>query len=226
MKNAVRNLKFSAISLAFLLALGACGGTPYENAQQEHERQDAELANMVENQLPPDPQNPFRAAQTLAEDSMGAAIGPNLDQTWVRMMVEHQEGAVRFADIVLRTKPPATIARSAEMIKRDAHARVAVLNSRREASLLTDGGAGDAFAPAISETFGRLTQSAGETVGHTWALKMIAYDRGGVALAGIEATRGRDQRIRALAKELAASLADEAEALDRIARTKTASSGR
>lgn len=217
-------MQCSAFPLALLLAISGCGDTNQESAQQEHERRDAELANLVESQVQADPQNPFQAAQTLTEDSIGAAIGPNLDQTWIRMMVEHQEGAVRFADIALRTKPPVAIAQSAKRVRQDARVRIVVLNARRKASLLTDRRAGDAFAPAISETFGNLIQAEGETIGHTWVLKMSVYDRGGVALTGVEVTRGRDPQIKALAKEVASSLADEAEQLDQIARSKATSS--
>ena len=225
-KQATRKFWPSAISLALLLAMSGCGDANYESAQQEHERRDTELANLIENDVEADPQNPFQAAQTLTEDSMDAALGPNLDQTWVRMMVEHQEGAVRLADIVLRTKPPLAIAETAKKIRQDAHARIVALNARLESSLLTDEDAGDAFAPAISETFSNLVQAKGETIGHTWILKMSTYDRGGVALAGVEVTRGKDRQIKALAKEVASSLADEAEQLDQIARVKAISSNR
>ena len=225
-KQATRKFRRGASPLVLLLAISGCGDPNRESAQQEHERRDAELANLVESQAQADPQNPFQAAQTLAEDSMDAALGPNLDQTWVKMMVEHQEGAVRFADIVLRTNPPLAIAETAKKIRQDAHARIVALNARLESSLQTEEDAGDAFAPAISETFSNLVQARGETIGHSWVLKMSVYDRGGVALAGVEVTHGKDPRIKALAKEVASSLADEAEQLDQIARFKATSSNR
>jgi uncharacterized protein (DUF305 family) len=201
-----------------LLALAAaCGRSPQMNAEQEHAQQHAELGNSIANDLGSNPQNPFQAAQTLAEDSIGAAAGRNLDQTWLRMMIEHQEGAARFSDIVLRSRPSPPVRAAAEKIKQDAHRRIAALEELREVSLRGGMPGADAFGGTISDTFGRMTQVQGASVSQTWALKMAAYNRGAVTMAGVEATRGEDDRIRSLAKELASTLANEADQLERLA---------
>ena len=210
---------------ALCLLLAACGPSTKLSAEEEHERQDAELARSVANDLGSDPQNPFRDAQTLAEDSIGAAMGSNLDQTWIRKMVEHQEGASRLADIVLQARPSTPFRQAAEATKRNSQTRLAQLALLRRRSLRTDTASSDAFGGAVSDMFAAMTLVQGAPVERTWAGKMAAYDRGAVTLAGIEATRGRDERVKRLAREIASVLANEADAFDRLARTQGRAGG-
>lgn len=212
----------SAIHLlgALCLLLGACGSPAKMSAEEEHKKQDAELARSIAGDFGSDPQNPFRNAQTLAEDSIGAAIGADVDQTWIRKMVEHQEGASRFADLVLQARPSNPVRQAAEALKRDSEGRLLRLAPLRQRSLRTDFASSDVFGRAVSDMFAAMTQVQGATVEQTWAGKMAAYDRGAVTLAGIEATRGRDERVTRLAREIASALANEADAFDRLAQTQ------
>jgi len=207
---------------ALCLLLAACGPSTKLSAEEEHERQDAELARSVANDLGSDPQNPFRDAQTLAEDSIGAAIGADVDQTWIRKMVEHQEGASRFADLVLQTGPSSPARQAAEALKRDSQARLLRLAPLRRRSVQSDVASSDVFGRGVSDMFAAMTQVQGATVELTWLRKMAAYDRGAVKLAGIEATRGGDERVKRLAREIASALANEADAFDRLAQTQGA----
>lgn len=213
--NKARSLLMAVLASALLVA---CDRSPQLNAEQEHAQQHAELENTIADDLGSNPQNPFLAAQTLAEDSIGAAVGRNLDQTWLRIMVEHQEGAVRFSDIVLRSRPSPPVRAAAEEIRKQAHDRIAALEELREVSLRGSMSGADAFGGTISDTFGRMTQVQGASVSQTWALKMAAYNRGAVTMAGVEATRGEDDRVRSLARELASALANEADQLERLAK--------
>lgn len=201
------------------LAAAACGRPSQPSEEELHRQRDAELANSVASDLGSDPQNPFQSAQTLAEDSMGAAVGRTLDQTWIRMMIEHQEGASRFADIMLRSHTTEPVRSAAERVKQESHERIAALKQLREASLSTDTSTADPFGGVISDTFARMTYVQGTSVAQTWALKMAAYDRGAVTLAGIEATKGQDARVRNLARKLASALANEADQLEALNRT-------
>ena len=147
---------------------------------------------------------------------MGAAVGRTLDQTWIRMMIEHQEGASRFADIMLRSHTTEPVRSAAERVKQESHERIAALKQLREASLSTDTSTADPFGGVVSDTFARMTHVQGTSVAQTWALKMAAYDRGAVTLAGIEATKGQDARVRNLARKLASALANEADQLEAL----------
>jgi uncharacterized protein (DUF305 family) len=206
--------KISIILVGLLLA--ACGQDSQQSEEQAHRQRDAELAQSLANEATADPTNPFGPAQTLAEDSIGAAVGADIDQTWVQKMIEHQEGSARFAAILLKAKPSIPAERAAQRVAQDAHARVKELKALRSGSLRTNQDSADVFGGATSDIFARMTQVQAPTVEQTWARKMVEYDRGAVALAGIEATRGKDARIRSFARELASSLANEAETLERL----------
>lgn len=205
--------------LLFALLIAACDRSPGLNAEEEHQRRDAELLNSIADAVDIDPQNPFRAAQSLAEDSMGAAIGRNIDQTWVRMMIEHQEGTARFADLMLKSQPSTRVRTAAEKMRNDAHARVMALEALREKSFRTDSTSTYVFAGLLPETFSRMTQVQGTNVSQTWALKVAAYNRGAVSIAGMEATHGQNARVRQLARRFALVLANEADQLDELATT-------
>lgn len=214
-----KRFRRGSIVAAAALALASCGRGSPEAAEASHEERDAALAASLANESSADPQNPFKSAQTLAEDSMGAAVGSNLDQTWVRMMIEHQEGAARFSDILLRTNPPVAVRAMAERMKHDAHKRISALEQVREASLHPDASTLDAFGRTVPETFSRMTQLQGANLSQTWALKVASYNRGAVSLSGIEITRGKDERVRSLARQLAWALANEEDQLEHLAAT-------
>ena len=135
-------------------------------------------------------------------------------------MIEHQEGSARFADIMIANAPAEAPKRAAEKVRQDAHTRIAQLKEVREGSLRSDPGSAEPFGKVVSETFGAMTRVEGATVTQTWALKMAAYDRGAVRIAGVVATRGQDPRIRELTREIASGLAHEADALERIAQSE------
>ena len=202
------------------LLITACGPSTKLSAEDEHKRQDAALLRSVADEAGSDPHNPFRGAQTLAEDSILAAVGSNIDQTWVRRMVEHQEGASRFADIVLQARPSAPVREAAEALKRNSETRLVQLGQLRRRSLRTDPASTEPFASAVSDMFAAMTKEQGATVEQAWLLKMAVYDRGAVTLAGIEATRGQDERAKSLARQIASALANEADALEALARAQ------
>ena len=213
---------YSVAVIAGIVAylLSACGSSSSMSPEEEHRRQDAALAQGVVDDVSVEPENPFRDAQSLAEDSMGAAATADIDQSWLRMMVEHQEGSARIAEILLRSRPSPAGKKMAEAVRQNSHTRVGLLQRFREPSVTAPRRSKDVFGPVISNTFAEMTKARGATVDETWALKMAAYNRGAIKLAGIEVTRGGDERIKGLARELASALAYEADEFDRLARTR------
>ena len=211
-----RNIRLSIAAVGTLVLLASCDARSPESAERAHQERDAQLAETLRNEATNDPQNPFAAAQMLTEDSMQAATAGTIDQTWLEIMIEHQEGAARFADIVLRSGSSGGVSNEAAKISKESHGRIEKLKGLRKSSLGGDGDSGDALRPAISSTFQNMATAIGASPAETWALKMIAYDRGAVSLAGIEATRGKDERVRQIAREMALELANEADRLERM----------
>ena len=216
----VWRIKMVAGGAAFLgaLWLPACGTESSVSEEQRHQERDAELARTLGNAAGEDALNPFAAAQTLAEDSIGAAVASTVDQTWVRKMIEHQEGAARMAQILLNLNPTPEVRRAAERVQQDAHARVETLTKLRESSIGSDAKSAEIFHPNTSEMFTNMTKVQASSVERLWALKMLDYNRGGVNLAGLEVSRGSDDRIRTAARELASALAHEADTLQQLAK--------
>lgn len=213
-------LRQTFTALGTLLAVGAlqsCGSDSAVSEEKAHQERDAELAQRLANTTDAT-SNPFAEAQTLAEDSIGAAIGSDLDQTWVRKMIEHQEGAARMAQLLLKLKARPEVVRVAERVSLDAHARVEALKQLRSRSVTSDSQSAQPFDNKTSDLFAKMTQADDSSVDTLWARKMVEYNRGGIAFAGVETSHGKDPRIRDYAREVASALMHEADALERLTR--------
>ena len=57
---------------------------------------------------------PFAAAEARMNDAMMSAMGANTDQTWVRKMIAHHQGALEMSQVVLRESQDAAIRRMAQ----------------------------------------------------------------------------------------------------------------
>ncbi len=57
---------------------------------------------------------PFAAAEARMKDAMMSAMGANTDQTWVRKMIAHHQGALDMSQVVLRESRDADIRRMAQ----------------------------------------------------------------------------------------------------------------
>lgn len=207
--------------MALAAALGglqSCSSKPADTEERAHQLQDAELAKSLGNEGA-DPLDPFAQAQMLAEDSMGATTGSSLDQTWIRKLIEHQEGTIRMATILLRAKATPEARRIAERVLQDARARVASLKGLRAKSGKADLASSRSLDDKSSPMFAKMSQIEPTSVEQLWARKMVEYNRGAIALAGVEAAGGQDQRVREYARELAAALSNEADNLQRLAST-------
>ena len=211
-------MTFAVATLLGALWLPGCGSASSVSEEQGHQERDAELARTLGKAAGEDAPNPFAAAQTLAEDSIGAAVASTVDQTWVRKMIEHQEGAARMAQILLNLNPTPEVRRAAERVQQDAHARVETLTKLRERSISSDTKSAGIFDHETPEMFANMTKVQASSAERVWVLKMIEYNRGGVKLAGLEVSRGNDDRIRTAARELASALAHEADTLQQLAK--------
>lgn len=194
-----------------------CGDDFSASEERRHQERDAELSKSLGEVAGGDALNPFAAAQTLAEDSIGAATASSVDQTWVRKMIEHQEGAARMAQILMNTRPTPEGRSAAQRVAQDAHARVEMLKKLRKRPVGSDDSPTDVFDARTSEIFAKMTQVQARSIEQTWALKMIEYDGGAVILAGLEVAHGQDVEVKASARELASALAHEVDTLRQFA---------
>ena len=207
-------------SLSFGLcvaALSACG----RGAQDVSEYGLAEAASDVRDHLSygvnSDRADPFRVELHVTQDLMLTAAGRNIDQTWALKMAEHQKGSVRLALILMRTNPPADVQVEARRVISRAQSNLRSIAAVRRGWFRTDAKSADAFAPAIQLMFKDVRLAEGKNPSDSWARKMIAYDRGAVKISAIAITRGSDTRVRAVARQVASSLAEEADELQRKA---------
>ena len=204
------------VTISMALALQSCGSETTISEEREHQEKDAKLLERLQNSSD-EWSNPFAQAQTLAEDSMGAAVGSDVDQTWVRKSIEHQEGSARFAQILLGMKPSPDVRRAAERVLADAHTRVQALKRLRKRSIRPDDRTSQPFDGRTSAMFAKMTQIEASSVEQMWAAKMVQYNRGAIALAGVETTVGKDQEVRTYARGLASALANEADNIQQFA---------
>ena len=205
----------SLCSVLCIAALSACG----RPAQDVSEYSLAEAASDVRDHLSygleSDPADPFRAELHVTQDLMLAAAGGNIDQTWALKMAEHQKGSIRLAVILMRTNPPADVQVQARRVISRAQSNLRSMAAVRKGSFRTDAKSADAFTPAIQLMFRDARLAQGKKPSDTWQGKMVAYDRGAVKISGIAITRATDSRVRAVARQVASSLADEADQFEK-----------
>jgi uncharacterized protein (DUF305 family) len=61
----------------------------------------------------------YRAAEQEMHNSMMAATGTTIDETWMRKMIEHHRGGVAMSDIVLANNPDPQVREKAQRVRAD-----------------------------------------------------------------------------------------------------------
>ena len=201
--------------LAFATALSGCGSS---NDPGEVDRNGiaAQIETSLGSELPGiDARNPFGVAQSTAEHTIDAAIGSSLEQTWVHKMIEHQAGAIELAKALMQTNPPPAARRAAQSVVTRAKRRTEVLESVHRTSHVDEKSRKE-FGPIVAGTFTEMRRVEGGDPTKTWARKMAVYNRGAVRMSGLVVTKGSDERIVPLARNIALALANEADQIERL----------
>lgn len=214
----ILKIKVMALSVAFLWALSAC------SAAEKHRQADfdanvsgAARADGSGNQVDTvPPVEELAAIQTETEDAMGATIGRDISDTWARKMMEHQKGAIRFAELLLKRSAQPTLRKFAGMMSAQARQNIRVLGSLTETSVLGSESLQELFGRPEVDMYGAMTVPENDTFDHIWVAKMIAFHRGAVRLAGIAINQGDNGRGKEIARQLAAQQANQAQLLSQF----------
>lgn len=197
--------------------LSACGGSAENTAEYGLVEAASDVRDHLSYGLESDPADPFRVELHVTEDLVASTAGKNIDQTWTAKMAEHQKGSVRLAVILMRTNPPADVEMEARRVIGRAQSNLRSIGAVTKRSARTDARSADAFAAAVRSTFQEVRLTQGKSPADSWVRKMAAYDRGGVKISAIAITRGTDSDVRSAARQVASSLAREADQLGRKA---------
>lgn len=108
-----------AIDMSQALLSASPSGPMHDRAQQTAADQQKEIGDLQAwlqgHQASGSGASPFEQAEQQMHQKMMAATGATLDETWARKMIEHHQGAVDMARIVLKGAKDAEIRRMAQM---------------------------------------------------------------------------------------------------------------
>jgi uncharacterized protein (DUF305 family) len=199
---------------ALLLTVSSCSGV---KAPQQADNRNASVQSQTNASWPEAAQiSPFEelaSIQTETEDAMGAAKGRDISDAWARKMIEHQKGAIRFGELLLKRSPNSAVRTIASSTIVQARQNLRALGSATETSVFGDERFDEQFAKPQLEIFEAMTIPEGKTFEDIWIAKLIAFERGAVNLAGIAINQGDTERAKELARQLAAQQANSAEIL-------------
>ena len=175
-----------AATSALALALGACG------SGEESSNQAA--ANDM-NAMAADASNPFADAEMQMNERMMAAVGSDVGDNWARKMIEHHQGAIAMAEIVLQQNPTPDVAEVA---------RMTIEKQRKEIEdirkLLKDGSpnqqSAELYRPAMMDMHQKMMAAKGADVSETFMRKMLEHHRGGVAMSDVALQNGVSGALR------------------------------
>lgn len=215
-------IKVMALSVALVSALSACGSAKkHQQADYDTNVSGGARADDSRNQVDAlTPVDQLAQIQTETEDAMGATTGRDISDTWARKMMEHQKGAIRFAELLLKSSTQPTLRRIAALMIEQSRQNLRVLGSLTETGVLGSESLQGLFGRPEIDMYGAMTVPENVAFDHIWIAKMIAFERGAVNLAGIAINQGDEGRAKTLARQLAAQQANNAETLKQISMTR------
>lgn len=179
----------STVAVAALaLAVAACGrDDAAQNAQNE--------TAMGEMNAAAEADNPFADAEKDMNDKMMAAVGSDAGQSWAKKMIEHHDGAIAMARIMLDRKPGADVAKMArESIDKN---QKDIADIRK---LLKDGSpnqrSADLYRPAMMDMQQHMMAAKGADASETFVRKMLEHHQGAVAMSDVALKNGVSGALR------------------------------
>lgn len=178
-------LFLTSLALGTALALSACGS---------EETTDAEPAAVDETAV--DPNNPFADLESRMGERMMAAVGVDAGDSWVRKMIEHHQGAIDMARLMLERNPSEHTADMAQDTIDKQTKEIAELRK-----LIKEGSPDPASAEPYREAMTSMQQAmmsaTGADVEETFMRKMLAHHEGGVTLSEAALESGVSGAVRA-----------------------------
>lgn len=175
-------------ALALILALSACGSADGPDGDQA-----AAPAEMKMD-------GPFAKSEMDMDAAMKKAVGVDAEDTWIKKMIAHHQGAIDMSRVVLGLQPTADVAKMAQMTIDNQGAEIEALKA------LAKSGAPDAASARLYETamtsmHQQMMAASGATASESYLSKMLAHHRGAVALSDIALANGAAGAIRAQIEE-------------------------
>jgi len=131
-----------------------------------------------------DPENPFAHAEMQMDERMMAAVGSNPGDSWGKAMIQHHQGAIDMARIVLEHGPSAGVAAMArETIGRQQKDIDAIRRLVEESG--SDRRSADLYRPAMMAMHRQMMAAKGADVSETFLRKMLEHHKGAVAMADV-----------------------------------------
>ena len=196
----------TSLALGAALALTACGS---------QENTEADTAATDESAV--DPNNPFAELETQMNERMMAAVGTDAGDTWVRMMIEHHQGAVDMSRIMLGQNPSDHVAQMAQDTIDKQTREIAELRELikegtpdRETMAL--------YHPAMADMEQAMMSATGASVEETFLRKMLAHHEGAVAMSDVALKHGATGQVRSKAAKAKSDQQKEAEMISAMLR--------
>lgn len=155
---------------------------------------------------------PFADVERGMHSSMMGAVGSNVDQTWVKKMIAHHQGAIDMAKVYLAHA-------DADDSEAKSLARTTIDKQTKEIAelrKLETGGAADAtaaklYAESEMAMMRAMMNAKRDDIDESFLAKMLAHHEGGVALSDVLARNGNDTAIKAMGAQTAAKQREEAD---------------
>jgi uncharacterized protein (DUF305 family) len=163
--------------------------------------------------VPMSPVDEMASIQTETEDAMGAVRGRDVSDTWARKMIEHQKGAIRFPELLLRRISQPALRNVATKTIAQARQNLRAPSWVTETSLYRDESFDEPFVKPQLDIFQAMTIPDDKSFESTWVTKMIVFERGAVGLAGVAINQGDEGRVKESARQIAAQKANDAETM-------------
>lgn len=199
-------LFLTSLALGTALALSACGSD---------ENTEAETAATDETAV--DSNNPFADLESQMSDRMMAAVGVDAGDSWVRKMIEHHQGAIDMARLMLGQNPSQNVADMAQNTIDKQTSEIADLRELiKEGS--PDPASAELYRPAMTSMQQAMMSAAGADVEETFMRKMLAHHEGGVALSEVALDNGVSGAVRSQAMKTRDHQQKEAEMVEAMLR--------
>jgi uncharacterized protein (DUF305 family) len=181
----MKRLFATAAVSALALALAACGS----NDEAAENAPETNVADNGMNAMMADPDNPFGQAEMQMNERMMAAVGTDAGDSWSKKMIEHHQGAIDMARIVLEQNPSADVATMArETIEKQ---QKDIEDIRK---LLKEGAANqqsaELYRPAMMDMHQKMMAAKGADASETFMRKMLEHHKGAVAMSDVALQNG------------------------------------
>ena len=185
----MKRLYATAAAAAFTIALVGCGSNDtMQNAPEETAGNDM-------NGMMADAGNPFAGAEMQMNEKMMAAVGADAGDSWAKKMIEHHQGAIDMARIVLDQNPTADVAKMAQDNIDKQQKDIEDIRKLAKNGPASQQSA-DLYRPAMEQMHQMMTAAKGADVSDTFMRKMLEHHKGAVAMSDVALSNGVSGALR------------------------------